>query len=305
MRSMEAARVVPSTASNRRRSSQGRHERAAARRGRRRRRVVAGVVLALVLAAAFVFTARTSADSRTPAKGELLLGEEFNGSSLDTDRWSPCYHWATDGCTNLSNRNLQWYVPGQVKVGDGKLSLEARPEQVVGVEGRQFDYVSGLISGASPDRTLFAFRYGYVESRVKIPEGQGFWPALWMLPTTRSSLPEVDIFEIVGEAPDVVQMHTHWEEDGEERQSGKEWRGPNFAEDWHTFGLEWAPDSLTWYVDGVERWRVTDPEQIPHEDMYLITNLAVGGEYTSRPSRSTQFPAALEVDYLRVWGAPR
>ena len=303
MKSMEAARAVPRTTRNGRQNSQGRQERAAARRARRRNRLVAATVLAIVLSAAFAFAARTG-DSGTPTKGELLLGEEFNGSSLDTDRWSPCYHWATDGCTNLGNKNLQWYVPGQVQVGDGKLSLVARPEQVTGVEGREFDYVSGLISGASPDRTLFAFKYGYVEARVKVPEGQGLWPALWMLPTSRSSIPEVDIFEIVGEEPNVVQMHTHWNEDGEERHTGRNYRGPNFAEDWHTYGLEWKPDSLTWYVDGVERWRVSDRERIPQEDMYLITNLAVGGEYTSAPNRSTQFPAALEVDYLRVWGAP-
>jgi beta-glucanase (GH16 family) len=303
MRSMEAARAVPRTARNERQNTVGRQQRAAARRVRRRNRLVAGGLLAVALTAAFAFAART-ADPGMPGKGALLLGEEFDGSSLDSDHWSPCYHWATDGCTNLSNRNLQWYIPDQVKVGDGKLSLEARPEQVTGVEGRQFDYVSGLISGASPDRTLFAFKYGYVESRVKIPEGKGLWPALWMLPTTRSSLPEIDIFEIVGEEPNVLQMHTHWEEDGEEEQSGKKWHGPNFSEDWHTFGLEWKPDSLTWYVDGVERWHVTDPAQIPHEDMYLITNLAVGGEYTSRPDDSTKFPAALEVDYVRVWGAP-
>jgi beta-glucanase (GH16 family) len=99
-------------------------------------------------------------------------------------------------------------------------------------------------------------------------------------------------------------MHAHWEENGERESVGRNWHGPNFAEDWHTFGLDWKPDSLTWYVDGEERWRITDPAQIPHEQMYLITNLAVGGEYTTAPSASTRFPSALEVDYIKVWGAP-
>jgi beta-glucanase (GH16 family) len=297
---MEAERAVPRSAH---RGRLGRHVRAVERRARRRRRSLVAIGLVVVLGTAFVLAARSSGGSPEPTKGRLLLNEEFRGTRLDRDRWSPCYWWASDGCTNLSNNNMQWYVPEQVKVADGKLSLIARPREIVGVEGRSFDYVSGLISNLSPRRDLFAFRYGYVESRVRIPEGQGLWPALWMLPTTRSSLPEVDIFEIVGEKPNVVQMHTHWEEDGEERQSGRKWRGPNFAEGTHTFGLEWKPDSLTWYVDGEVRWQVTDPDQIPHEDMYLITNLAVGGEYTKAPSRSTKFPAAFEVDYIKVWGA--
>jgi beta-glucanase (GH16 family) len=124
------------------------------------------------------------------------------------------------------------------------------------------------------------------------------------MPVSRESLPEVDIYEIVGERPDVLQMHAHWKQDGERQSVGKNWRGPNFAEESHTFGLDWQPDSLTWYVDGEERWRITDPAQIPHEEMYLITNLAVGGEYTTAPSASTEFPAALEVDYIKVWSAP-
>jgi beta-glucanase (GH16 family) len=302
---MEADRAVTGAAHRDQEADErlGRLARAAQRRTRRRRRSLIAAVLVVGLGTAFVLAARSPAGSPEPTKGGLLLNEEFRGTSLDRDRWSPCYWWASDGCTNLSNDNLQWYVPEQVEVGNGKLSLVARPREVEGVEGRKFDYVSGLISNLSPRRDLFAFKYGYVESRVRIPEGQGLWPALWMLPTTRSSLPEVDIFEIVGEKPNVVQMHTHWEEGGDERQSGKKWHGPNFADGWHTFGLEWKPDSLTWYVDGKVRWQVTDPDRIPHEDMYLITNLAVGGEYTTAPSRSTKFPATFDVDYIKVWGA--
>jgi beta-glucanase (GH16 family) len=300
---MEAPRAAPRSAQpGQRQQDRDRRQRQArhvARLARRRRRVTAGVILLVVLGAGIALAARGPAPV---SKGRLLMNEEFEGHSLDSDRWSPCYWWATDGCTNLSNNNLQWYVPGQVSVERGRLQLEARPRHVEGVEGRTFDYVSGLVSGLSPDRTLFAFRYGYVEARVRIPEGTGLWPALWMLPTTRSSLPEVDIFEIVGEKPDVVQMHTHWEAGGEEHRSGKKWRGPNFADGWHTFGLRWSADELTWYVDGEERWQVTDPAMIPHEDMYLITNLAVGGEYTRRPTADTRFPAVLEVDSVKVWG---
>jgi len=261
------------------------------------------VVVVLLVGVGFLVT-REETSAPTPAKGALLLDESFAGDSLNTNRWNPCYHWATDGCTNLSNHELQWYVPGQVKVGDGVLSLEADRRTVTGIDDKQFDYVSGLISGSSPDRTLFAFKYGYVESRVRLPKGQGLWSALWMLPTTRESKPEVDIFETVGENPDTVQMHTHWEQDGRDHQRGHRWHGGDMTEGWHTFGLQWEPDSLTWYVDGEIRWRVTDTAQIPHEDMSLLRTLAVGGALTKTPTAATPFPSSLQVDYIRVWGLP-
>jgi beta-glucanase (GH16 family) len=291
--------MVPRTARRRR------PHRAEIRRARRRRHFVAlAVVVVIALVAVGFLVTREETSPPTPAKGALLLDEGFAGGSLNTNRWNPCYHWATDGCTNLSNNELQWYVPGQAKVADGVLSLEADRRRVTGIDDKQFDYVSGLISGASPDRTLFAFKYGYVESRVRLPKGQGLWSALWMLPTTRESKPEVDIFETVGEQPDTVQMHTHWEKDGQDHQRGHRWHGGDMTEGWHTFGLQWEPDSLTWYVDGQVRWRVTDTAQIPHEDMYLLTNLAVGGALTKTPNADTPFPSSLRVDYVRVWGLP-
>ncbi len=251
-----------------------------------------------------MFASRHDAVAEGPTKGRLLLNESFGGDTLNPDHWSPCYHWASAGCTNLSNHELEWYLPEQAKVADGMLSLEAEKRSVTGLDDRQFDYVSGLISGLSPDRTLFSFKYGYVESRVQVPKGRGLWSALWMLPTTRESEPEVDIFEIVGERPNVVAMHTHWLQDGKDRQHGYRWHGEDMTVGWHTFGLEWKPGSLTWYVDDVARWRVTDPEKIPQEDMYIIANLAVGGQFTQSPNASTPFPSSLNVDYIRVWDAP-
>jgi len=275
------------------------------RRARRKRRVLFALLAVLAIGIPLsVFAAREDAVADGPAKGKLLLDESFDGNDLDLDRWSPCYHWAYIGCTNLSNNELQWYLPSQVEVSDGRLSLVADARTVVGLDDREFDFVSGLISGLSPDQKLFAFKYGYVEARVRLPAGRGLWSALWMLPTTRESEPEIDIFETVGEKPELVTMHTHWLEDGKERQQGHKFRTEDMTLGWHTFGLEWKPDSLTFYVDDVARWRVTDPKQIPNEEMYLIANLAVGGRFTKSPDETTPFPASLQFDYIRVWEAP-
>jgi len=83
-------------------------------------------VVVVVVGVGFLVT-REEATTAAPEKGALLFDESFGGTSLNTNRWSPCYHWATDGCTNLSNDELEWYVPEQVKVTDGVLSLEADP----------------------------------------------------------------------------------------------------------------------------------------------------------------------------------
>jgi beta-glucanase (GH16 family) len=290
------------------RTTRRRQRRSEIRRARRQRRLVVLSVLVLLAAVAAiaisVFVVRQNAVADAPDKGRLLLNEGFNGTTLNTDNWSPCYEWSANGCTNQGNHELEWYVPGQVKVADGLLTLEAKPQSITGIDNKRFHYVSGMISGLSPDRTLFSFKYGYVESRVKIPKGQGLWPALWMLPASRASLPEVDIFETVGEAPNVAALHTHWLKNGKNVGSGTNYQGPDFSAGWHTFGLEWKPDSLTWYVDGVARLHVTDPKQIPREQMYLIANLAVGGTFTRRPNQSTPFPAALKIDYIKVWGEP-
>jgi beta-glucanase (GH16 family) len=289
------------------RTTRRRQRRSEIRRARRQRRLLVLSVLVVLVGLAIavsVFVVRKNAAADGPDKGMLLLNEGFNGTSLNSNNWSPCYEWSANGCTNEGNHELEWYVPDQVRVADGVLSLEAKPRTITGVDNRQFDYVSGMISGLSPDRTLFSFKYGYVESRVQIPKGQGLWPALWMLPASRASLPEVDIFETVGEAPDVAALHTHWLEHGKNVGRGIKWHGPDFSAGWHTFGLEWKPDSLTWYVDGVARLHVTDMKQIPHEQMYLIANLAVGGTFTKPPNQSTPFPSALKVDYIKVWGAP-
>jgi len=297
MISTEAEPMVPRTARRHRRRTE-------LRRARRHRRVLILLATLVVVAIAVsVFVLRKNAVAEGPDKGALLLNEPFNGTELNTDHWSPCYEWSANGCTNMGNHELEWYIPQQLTVANGALSLQAKPQTVTGIDGKQFDYVSGMISGLSPDRTLFSFQYGYVEARVQIPKGQGLWPALWMLPTSRQSLPEVDIFETVGEQPHVAQLHTHWLEDGKRQNDGTKWHGPDLTQGWHTFGLEWKPNSLTWYVDGTARLRVTDPKQIPHEPMYLIANLAVGGTFTKPPNASTPFPATFKLDYLKVWGA--
>jgi beta-glucanase (GH16 family) len=289
-----------------------------ARRRRRGRRVVLIVVsLVLVAAGAIAWFATRSgsrassvaggpelsprAGSITSARWRTLFDDEFAGTQLGTGHWTTCYWWETTGCTNQGNHELEWYQPANVQVRDGALNLQARRQPIVG-DGKHYDYTSGMAATVGRSENRFAFRYGFVETRVLVPQGTGFWPAFWMLPTSRSSTPEVDIFEMLGDQPRTVSMHVHWRGPGDnELADGVDWSGPDFTAGWHTFGLDWEPDHLTWYVDGVARWQVTDPSRIPHEPMYLIANLAVGGDNTVPPTPRTPFPSTFALDYVRVW----
>ena len=235
------------------------------------------------------------------ATWRLAFRDEFSGTRLSTRHWATCYWWATTGCTNQGNHELEWYQPANVQVGAGALQLTARRERAIG-DGKSFPYTSGLVATIGPSDDRFSFRYGFVETRVRVPAGTGFWPAFWMLPTSRDAKPEVDVFEILGDQPRTTSMHVHWRGPGNsDLVDGAEWTGPDFTAGWHTFGLDWEPDGLTWYVDGVERWRVSDPARIPREPMYLIANLAVGGDNTRPPTTATRFPSRFLLDYVRVW----
>jgi len=109
--------------------------------------------------------------------------------------------------------------------------------------------------------------HGYVEARVKLPEGHGLWPAFWMLPTHYiQDVPEIDIMG---------------------------------TQDFHTFGMAWSPTEIIYYIDGEETQRITkDDYTIPNQSMYLIANLAVGGNWPGFPA---QFPATFEIDYIRAY----
>lgn len=243
------------------------------------------------------------------ASATLLFHDDFDGG-LDRARWQTCHWWVDDGegCTIATNDELQWYVPGNVDVADGVLELRAERRAVTGrtPEGAPvpFEYASGMVTTGRPtweldDAPGFAFTYGRVEIRARVPGGEGLWPAFWLLPTTHDSLPEIDVLELFG-STDTAVFFLHWRDaDGDRRSRGHEVRIDDLTTDWHVFGLDWGPGSLSWDIDGVEHWRVEGPE-VPDEPMYLVANLAVGGVAVGPPDESTRFPARLLVDWVRV-----
>ncbi|SRR6266852_1649421 len=237
----------------------------------------------------------------------MLFHDSFNGTALDTRKWTTCYFNFSvgNGCDH-DQGELELYQPDNVFESNGVLNLRAEKQSIRASNGKTYDYTSGMITTgpttAASNDTRFSFQYGYMEMRARVPRGKGLWPAFWMLPADLSWPPEIDVFEILGDASNVINMHYHFPTaSGGEGDSGKDWTGPNFSAGWHIYAVDWEPHAITWYVDGVERRRYTDAAHITSKPMYLIADLAVGGDLPGPPDSSTQFPSYFQIDYIRVW----
>lgn len=235
----------------------------------------------------------------------MVFEDGFSTGSVDPAKWAPEIYWgitSNGGFENLSN--LEWYFPANRSVANGILTIQARKENTVTSYGT-FPYTSGMITSDRDTDTAsvpakFDFLYGYVEIRAKIPAGKGLWPAFWMLPSDHSTSEEIDIMEILGDRPDISYMTYHW---GSSQSTGKSWTitGTDFSRGYHTYAVDWSADAIVWYIDGVERQRVTDVAILTHKSMFLIANLQVGGSWAGNPDTNTVFPANYAIDYIRVW----
>jgi beta-glucanase (GH16 family) len=248
-------------------------------------------------------TARAPRPLGPSGQWSLVYNDEFTGTAVDSSKWINCYQWAVNGCTTSSNRELEWYRPQNVEESGGVLHLIARRESTRGTDGKVYPYTSAMVTtGADLARgaaARFTYRYGYVEARVKLPVGKGLWPALWCLPVSGAWPPELDVFENLGNDTTRIFMTTHWETSDQSIQGT--YRGHDFSTGYHVIGLDWERSSLRWYVDSKMIFSVTNPRAIPTVPMYILLNLAVGGIWPGYPDAGTHFPAAFDVDYLRVW----
>jgi len=249
-----------------------------------------GAVLAFNSSA--VIASDTDAGRRSPPKPslqqwELVWSDEFDGTAIDGAKWTV----AAPSDPNFDG-GVNSYDPGHVSLGDGDLVIRSDVAPSA-TPGESPAYLSGKVKMASK------FRFGKIEIRAKLPEGQGLWPAIWLLPADGSWPPEVDVMEMLGNDPQTIYMTNHWGARRRERQTQGTFTGPDFTADYHTFTLEWEPGRMRWLVDGVERWTVRD--HVPSKAMYVILNTSVGGDWPGAPDHSTAFPQFFDIDYVRVF----
>jgi hypothetical protein len=155
----------------------------------------------------------------------LKFWEPFSGSSVNTTKWSTELEWGIH-----CNNHQEVYSPSALKVNDGLLTITA--SRRTPTETLPWPYWSGVIS--AHEASQYGFKYGYIETRTKIPRGVGLWPAVWLLPKNRDSHYEIDIVEIKGSRPRENWMTTHWDEN----RVSKIYAGPDFSQGYHTFGLD-------------------------------------------------------------------
>ncbi|WP_161623980.1 glycoside hydrolase family 16 protein [Paeniglutamicibacter gangotriensis] len=234
----------------------------------------------------------------------MLLDEGFDENTLDASLWNTCHWWQDDGCTIATNNELEWYLPRQVKVSEGALHLTAERSAISASDGKDYRFASGMVTTGPPAHQRaprLAFTYGKVEVRFRLPAGRGLWPAIWLLPASENSRPEIDMLEVTGEDTGRLRLHLHPKDDSAP-SIGKDYLlpgGASLAGGWHTIGLDWSPGRLDFILDGKRVWRL-DGKEVPDEPMYLVMNLAVGGEYPGDPDQSTRFPATMSIDHVRI-----
>ena len=231
-----------------------------------------------------------------------VFSDEFNGTTLDTNKWNTCYwwkDWKANGCTNGGAKEVQWFVPDDVIVDNGILRLRAQKRSVVGENNKVFEYTSGMV--ASHDK--FAFQYGYAEMRAKYPKGNGLWATFWLGSQKKTWPPEIDIAEYLGSNTKSMHMTYHYSTPSSAHESSSSWwDGADFSTDYHTYAVQWNPKEIIWYIDGVERKRYTQSEYIPHEPMFLMATHALGKAWSNFPPDSTTpLPTTFDIDYIKVW----
>jgi beta-glucanase (GH16 family) len=234
-----------------------------------------------------------------PPGSHLAFNATFSGSTLDSTIWTPCYWYARAGagCTHLSAYPEQeWYLPSQDQVYDDVLHLVTSPVSISATNKQGQPEVYPCRSGMITTESSFDFTYGYLQVVAQMPKGTNTWPALWMLPANNAEvLPEIDLMEIIGRQTDRPLVTFHPVTGPQQSLVVKT---ADLSSGWHTFGLDWEPGAITWYIDGKAVFAVT--AGVPTQPMYFLANLAITNAFQPLvlPSSCT---GSLSIRSVQVW----
>jgi beta-glucanase (GH16 family) len=246
---------------------------------------------------------------------KLVFRDEFTGppgSALDTTKWR-----TEIGGNGWGNQELEYYTNSSDNAyldGGGSLVIKAiklDPPLTLSCWYGPCQYTSARLI----TKSNFDIKYGRVEARIRVPRGQGVWPAFWMLGNNIDAVGwptcgEIDIMENIGREPSTVHGTIHGPGySGANGIGGSFSLGNNaaFADAFHVFTVEWSANEIHWYIDGLE-YKTVKPQDLPtgtqwvfDHPFYIILNFAVGGQWPGNPDNSTIFPQSMTVDYVRVF----
>ncbi len=236
----------------------------------------------------------------------LAWNDEFEAETLSND-------WVFeigDGCPDLcgwGNNELQYYRRENTELKEGYLVITAKEESRGGK-----NYTSSRLKTQGQQN----FQFGRIDIRAALPQGQGIWPAFWMLGENITEIPwpacgEIDIMEMIGGNADgrdnTVHGTLHWDNNGSYASDGGKRSlsdGAILKDNFHVYSLIWEEDRITWLLDD-EVFHSMDisPAAMDEfrEPFFLLINMAVGGNWPGNPDASTRFPQQLAVDYVRVF----
>src|ERR1700722_14484924 len=270
------------------------------------------VLFYAILAGSLSASAQTSPSNSASSLWTLVWSDEFNGpngSAVEASKW--VYDTGGDG---WGNKELEYYTsrPQNSYQQDGNLVIKVLQEKYSCAYGVASNYTSARL------KTLgkFAQTCGRFEARIKIPRGQGIWPAFWMLGDDVEIAPgwpksgEIDIMENIGKEPALVHGTIHGPGYSGEHGIGAPYSlasGKPFADDFHIYAVEWEPKAIRFYVDD-QLYATRTPADLPpgtkwvyDHPFFLLLNVAVGGEWPGSPDASSVFPQEMLVDYVRAY----
>lgn len=267
----------------------------------------------MMLIGAFVMGLSVAAQTAPPPppSWKLVWSDEFNGPNgarVDSSKWV-----AETGGGGWGNDELEYYTsrPQNASQENGNLVIKVLQEKYTGADGVTRNYTSARL------KTLgkFSQTYGRFEARIKIPRGQGIWPAFWMLGNEIENpgwpaCGEIDIMENIGKEPALVHGTIHGPGYSGGNGIGAAYELPGdqrFADDFHLFSVEWEPNAIRFYVDD-HLYATRIPTDLPQgtrwvydHPFFLLLNVAVGGGWPGNPDPTTVFPQTMLVDYVRVY----
>lgn len=219
----------------------------------------------------------------------LTFNDEFENSTLDTSKWGTGEGFGKE-------EEMECYRSKNISVKDGLLYLTVIPEISDCSCGYSYscqkDYTSGMITSG----WHFEQQYGYFESRIKIPKGQGLWPALWMC-ARESWPPEIDLFEFQGIHPEILYAG-HAKEKPEDG-SRNHFKFADLSQEFHTYAVEWNSKEIKWYCDNVVFFK--SRKNIPNKPMFMLLTMQIGSGFSGYPDNTTPFPSSMVVDFVRIY----